>query len=89
MLLITTSELSDINDLEVEEEVLQYVELKSESRFDECMREIIVTEIARISVRFYFWKDYDTEFWSYISLIGNDKEKVLHRFNFEVVFNKE
>uniref|UniRef100_U9T615 Uncharacterized protein n=1 Tax=Rhizophagus irregularis (strain DAOM 181602 / DAOM 197198 / MUCL 43194) TaxID=747089 RepID=U9T615_RHIID len=49
-------------------------ELKSENRFDDNIRRIISVEMQRISVRFHFWQDHDTQSWSYISLMGGDKE---------------
>ncbi|RIB07706.1 hypothetical protein C2G38_2213620 [Gigaspora rosea] len=64
-------------------------ELKSENRYDEHNREIIVREMKRISVRFQFWQDHNVENWIYTSLMGDDKEKVLRSFNFEVIFDNE
>ncbi|CAG8600876.1 6082_t:CDS:2 [Cetraspora pellucida] len=64
-------------------------ELKSESRYDEYNRGVIIREMERISVKFQFWQEHNTESWSYTSLMGDDKEKVLHSFNFEVIFDKE
>jgi hypothetical protein len=64
-------------------------ELKSENRFNDYSRAIISKEMQRISVRFYFWQDHDTQNWSYTSLMGSDKEIVLRDFNFEVIFDKE
>ncbi|RHZ66458.1 hypothetical protein Glove_307g42 [Diversispora epigaea] len=45
--------------------------------------------MQRIKVKFYFWQDYDTQNWSYTSLMGNDKEAVLHDFDFGVIFNND
>ena len=64
-------------------------ELKSENRFNDFTRMIISAEMQRISVRFHFWQDHDTQNWSYTSLMGGDKEIVLQNFNFEVLFDKE
>lgn len=64
-------------------------ELKSENRFNDYSRAIISKEMQRISVRFHFWQDHDTQNWSYTSLMGNDKEIVLRDFDFEVIFDKE
>jgi hypothetical protein len=64
-------------------------ELKSENRFNDYTRTIICMEMKRISVRFHFWQDHNTQNWSYTSLMGGDKEIVLCNFNFEVIFNKE
>ena len=45
--------------------------------------------MRRISIRFHFWQDHETQNWSYTSLMGTDKEIVLRDFNFEVIFNQE
>ncbi|RIB08006.1 hypothetical protein C2G38_2212765 [Gigaspora rosea] len=64
-------------------------EIKSENRYDDRIRTIINLEMKRISVKFYFWQNYDTQNWSYTPLMGGDKEKVLCDFNFEVIFDNE
>jgi len=64
-------------------------ELKSERRYDEYNRKVIVREIDRISINFQFWQEHNTENWNYTSLMGDDKEKILHGFNFDVIFDKE
>ncbi|RIB20598.1 hypothetical protein C2G38_2035120 [Gigaspora rosea] len=62
-------------------------ELKSECRYDEYNRGVIVREMDRILVKFKFWQEHNTENWSYTSLMRDDKEKVLHKF--EVIFDEE
>jgi hypothetical protein len=36
----------------------------------------------RIGVNFQFWQKKGVNVWSYISLMGDDKKKVLKNFNF-------
>ncbi|GBC34795.2 hypothetical protein GLOIN_2v1785980 [Rhizophagus irregularis DAOM 181602=DAOM 197198] len=62
---------------------------KSENQFDDNIKRIISVEMQRISVKFHFWQDHITQSWSYISLMGGDKEIVLQNFNFKVLFNIE
>ncbi|RIB17717.1 hypothetical protein C2G38_2186582 [Gigaspora rosea] len=64
-------------------------ELKSENRYDDNIRAIIHSEMQRISVKFHFWQDHDTQNWNNTPLMGDDKETVLCNFNFELIFNKE
>ncbi|CAG8790491.1 30613_t:CDS:2 [Gigaspora margarita] len=52
-------------------------ELKSENKYNTHTRAIISMEIKRISVGFYFWPDHSMQSWSYIPLMGGDKEKRL------------
>ncbi|CAG8834673.1 44468_t:CDS:2 [Gigaspora margarita] len=64
-------------------------ELKSENRYDDNIRTIISLEIQKISVKFHFWQDHDTQNWNNTPLMEDDKELVLHNFNFELIFNKK
>ncbi|CAG8825734.1 29601_t:CDS:2, partial [Gigaspora margarita] len=64
-------------------------ELKSENRYNTHTRAIISMEMKRISVGFHFWPDHSMQSWSYTPLMGGDKEKVLHDFNFNVIFSEE
>ncbi|CAG8822102.1 41742_t:CDS:2, partial [Gigaspora margarita] len=49
-------------------------ELKSENRYDNNIRTIISSEMQKISVKFHFWQDYDTQNWNNTPLMGDDKE---------------
>uniref|UniRef100_U9T8A2 Transposase domain-containing protein n=1 Tax=Rhizophagus irregularis (strain DAOM 181602 / DAOM 197198 / MUCL 43194) TaxID=747089 RepID=U9T8A2_RHIID len=49
----------------------------------------ILAKMRRISISFNFWQEQGTQNWSYTSLMGEDKEKVLKNFNFRVVFAEE
>ncbi|CAG8708468.1 14674_t:CDS:2, partial [Gigaspora margarita] len=53
-------------------------ELKSESRYEEFNRKIIVREMKSISVIFQFWQDLNVKNCIYTSLMGDDKEKFLY-----------
>ncbi|RIB02903.1 hypothetical protein C2G38_2049701 [Gigaspora rosea] len=39
-------------------------ELKSENRYDDNIRAIIHSEMQRISFKFHFWQDHDTQNWN-------------------------
>ncbi|CAG8825349.1 24871_t:CDS:2, partial [Cetraspora pellucida] len=64
-------------------------EIKSENRYDDHIRMIISLEMKRISVTFRYWQNHNTQNWSHTPIIGGNKEKILHDFNFEVIFDKE
>jgi hypothetical protein len=55
------------------------------SGFFDIGREIIIEEMRRIGVRFQFWQERDSNKWSYTSLMGQDKLKVLRYFNLETI----
>ncbi|UZO29901.1 uncharacterized protein OCT59_023350 [Rhizophagus irregularis] len=48
-------------------------------------REVIIKEMQRIGVCFQFWQERDFNKWSYTSLMGQEKLKVLHNFNLETI----
>ena len=56
-------------------------EIKETGFFNDAAREIIVKEMNRIKVHFYFWKEKEHQTWSYTSLMGQDKLKVLQFFD--------
>ncbi|CAB4431970.1 unnamed protein product [Rhizophagus irregularis] len=64
-------------------------ELKTQNQFNDLARAKILAEMRRISISFNFWQEQGTQNWSYTSLMGGDKEKVLKNFNFRVVFAEE
>ncbi|EXX66416.1 hypothetical protein RirG_123990 [Rhizophagus irregularis DAOM 197198w] len=41
--------------------------------------------MQRIGVRFQFWQERDSNKWSYTSLMGQEKLKVLRNFNLETI----
>ncbi|CAG8714558.1 20982_t:CDS:2 [Gigaspora margarita] len=49
-------------------------ELKSENRYDNNIRTIISSEMQKISIKFHFWQDHNTQNWNNTPLIGDDKE---------------
>ncbi|RGB23318.1 hypothetical protein C1646_748237 [Rhizophagus diaphanus] len=61
-------------------------ELREIHLFDDLSRNVIVKEMCRIKVKFQFWKDKETGIWSHSSLMGEDKMKVLRKFNLELLF---
>ncbi|RIB18223.1 hypothetical protein C2G38_2185215 [Gigaspora rosea] len=64
-------------------------EIKSENKYDNYIRMVIGLEMKRISIRFHFWQNHDTQNLAYTLLMGGDKEKLLRDFNFEVIFDEE
>ncbi|GET66879.1 hypothetical protein GLOIN_2v1778046 [Rhizophagus irregularis DAOM 181602=DAOM 197198] len=56
-----------------------------ESGFFDIAREVIIKEMQRIGVRFQFWQERDSNKWSYTSLMGQEKLKVLRNFNLETI----
>ena len=56
-------------------------EIKETGFFNDIAREIIVKEMNRIKVHFYFWQEKEHQTWSYTSLIGQNKLKVLQFFD--------
>ena len=55
------------------------------SGFFDIAHDIIIEEMHRIGVRFQFWQERDLNKWSYTSLMGQDKLKVLRYFNLETI----
>ncbi|RGB29583.1 hypothetical protein C1646_672335 [Rhizophagus diaphanus] len=51
-------------------------ELKTQNQFNDLARAKIIAEMHRISISFNFWQEQETQNWSYISLMGGDKEKM-------------
>src|SRR5438034_5324165 len=49
-------------------------------------RKVIIKKMRRIGVHFQFWQERDSNKWSYTSLMGQDKLKVLRNFNLEIIF---
>ncbi|CAG8723262.1 35782_t:CDS:2, partial [Gigaspora margarita] len=64
-------------------------ELKSENRYDDNIRAIIHSEMQRISVKFHFWQDHDTQSWNNTSLMGDDKETVLHFYALYIAMKQQ
>jgi len=64
-----------------------WVLMLSETNYQssEETREQIKKEMLRIGVHFQFWQNPDSKNWSYTSLMGEDKLKVLKNFNLESV----
>jgi len=62
-------------------------ELREIDLFDDLSRNVIVKEMCRIKVKFQFWKDKETGIWGHSSLMGEDKMKVLRKFNLELLFS--
>ncbi|CAB4420782.1 unnamed protein product [Rhizophagus irregularis] len=50
-----------------------------ESGFFDIAREVIIKEMQRIGVRFQFWQERDSNKWSYTSLMGQEKLKVIRK----------
>ncbi|CAG8739401.1 3779_t:CDS:2 [Rhizophagus irregularis] len=65
------------------------LKLKTQNQFNDLARAKILAKMRRISILFNFWQEQGTQNWSYTSLMGGDKEKVLKNFNFRVVFAEE
>ncbi|UZO24045.1 uncharacterized protein OCT59_016369 [Rhizophagus irregularis] len=57
-------------------------ELKTQNQFNDLARAKILAKMRRILISFNFWQEQGTQNWSYTSLMGEDKEKVLKNFNF-------
>jgi hypothetical protein len=65
-------------------------EIKNEELFNDITRNIIVKEMEKLKVRFEFWKIRDTtDNWSYTSLMGDDKLRVLRNFDLTKLFDPE
>ena len=64
-------------------------EIKNEGLFNDITRNIIIKEMEKLKIRFEFWKIRDTDNWSYTSLMGDDKLRVLRNFNLTKLFNPE
>jgi hypothetical protein len=45
--------------------------------------------MENLKIRFEFWKIHDTDNWSYTSLMGDDKLRVLRNFNLAKLFDPE
>ncbi|GES80397.1 hypothetical protein GLOIN_2v1477112 [Rhizophagus clarus] len=60
-------------------------EIEESGYFNDIAREIIVKEINRIKVNFHFWQEKDCRSWSFTSLMGQDKLKVLEFFDLNKV----
>ncbi|PKK67697.1 hypothetical protein RhiirC2_751396 [Rhizophagus irregularis] len=53
------------------------------NQFDNTCRDEIVQEMNRIGVNFQFWQEKGANAWNHTSLMGDDKKKVLKKFNFK------
>ncbi|UZO22425.1 uncharacterized protein OCT59_014788 [Rhizophagus irregularis] len=60
-------------------------EIEETGYFNDVVREIIVKEMNRIKVNFHFWQEKECQFWSFTSLMGQDKLKVLQFFDLNKV----
>ncbi|RGB43362.1 hypothetical protein C1646_749935 [Rhizophagus diaphanus] len=49
-------------------------ELKTQNQFNDLARAKILAKMRRISISFNFWQEQGMQNWSYISLMGGDKE---------------
>ncbi|CAG8449149.1 2827_t:CDS:2 [Scutellospora calospora] len=45
-------------------------------------------EMSRIKVSFKFWQNHESKDWDYISLMGDDKLKILQFFDLSTIFSK-
>ena len=45
--------------------------------------------MENLKIRFEFWKIHDTNNWSYTSLMGDDKLRVLQNFDLAKLFDSE
>jgi hypothetical protein len=63
-------------------------EIKASGYWDESVRNLIITEMASIGVKFNFWLDKNSKNWEYTSLMGDDKIKVLRFFNLGKFFTQ-
>ena len=60
-------------------------EITETGYFNDIAREIIVKEMNRIKVKFHFWQEKECQSWSFTSLMGQDKLKVLQFFDLNKV----
>lgn len=65
---------------------LVLAEIKGRNLFNDLTREVIIKEMQRLKVPFYFWENKESHNWEYTSLVGDDKEKVLRFFNLKLLF---
>jgi hypothetical protein len=65
---------------------LMLAEIKDRGLFNDLTREVIIKEMQRLKVPFYFWENKESHNWEYTSLMGGDKEKVLRFFNLKLLF---
>jgi hypothetical protein len=64
-------------------------EIKNEGLFNDITRNIIIKEMENLKIRFEFWKVRDTDNWNYTSLMGDDKFRVLQKFDLAKLFDPE
>jgi hypothetical protein len=60
-------------------------EIQETGYFNDVAREIIVKEMNRIKVNFHFWQEKGCQTWSFTSLMGQDKLKVLQFFDLSTI----
>ncbi|RHZ58586.1 hypothetical protein Glove_372g136 [Diversispora epigaea] len=65
---------------------LVIAEIKEHDLFNDLTRKVIVDEMQRLKVSFYFWENKDSKTWEYTSLVGDDKEIVIKSFNLQLLF---
>ncbi|UZO19405.1 uncharacterized protein OCT59_010701 [Rhizophagus irregularis] len=68
---------------------LVIAELTEYGLFNDTARKIIVEEMKRIKVKFQFWQIQESKTWSYTSLMGNDKIKVLQFFDLSKILSRQ
>lgn len=64
-------------------------ELRSTHCFNDQIHQVIISEMKRIRVQFYFREDQNTKTWLFTTLSGNDRLKVLRDFDLNVIFTPE
>ena len=61
-------------------------EIKERGLFNDLTRKVILKEMQRLKIPFYFWENKESHNWEYTSLTGDDKELVLRFFNLKLLF---
>jgi hypothetical protein len=65
---------------------LVLAEIKERGLFNDLTQKVIIKEMQRIKVPFYFWENKESHNWKYTSLMGDNKEKVLRFFDLKLLF---
>lgn len=64
-------------------------DLQRETRDEEIWKIKILSEMQRLKISFYFWREKTNNNLSYTSLMGPDKLKILKEFDLSAVFQSK
>lgn len=68
---------------------LMLSDLQRETRDEEIWKIKILSEMQRLKISFYFWREKTNNNLSYTSLMGPDKLKILKEFDLSAVFQSK